>query len=138
MSKARARRVRSYASSIIPETGRVVTALPEVLVASRALLAVPTLLVDNHDGGQDGEAFNSERNVGKVGNGAVPVLEIEGVEKLFGLLLSNFLQRLLHRERRARVLGHGIGLDLGLNAVNGEYFDGGSGGGGAIRGCGLG
>ena len=85
--------------SVILEGRRVVAALPEVLVARRALLAIPALLVGNDDGGEDGESLDGERDVGKVGDGAVPVLEVEGVEKLFRLLGRDFLQRLFHRER---------------------------------------
>ena len=126
--------------SVIPEGRRVVAALSEVLVAGRALLAIPALLVDNDDGGEDGEALDGERDVGKVGDGAVPVLEVVGVEKLFGPLGRDFLQRLFHREGGARILGHGVGLDLGLNPVNGEYLDGrfGGRGGNGMRSGGLG
>jgi hypothetical protein len=52
-------------------------------------LAVPALFVGNDNGGEDGEAFDGERDVGKVGNGAVAVLKVEGIEKLFRLLLGN-------------------------------------------------
>src|SRR5580693_942602 len=49
----------------------------------------------------------------------MPVLEVERVEKLLSLLLADLLERLLHGERRARVLGHGIGLNFGLHAIHG-------------------
>ena len=54
------------------------------MVAGGSLLAIPTLLVGNDDGGEDGEALDGQCDVGKVGNGAVAVLEVEGVEKLSG------------------------------------------------------
>ena len=46
------------------------------------------------------------------------VLKVEGVEKLLGLLLIQFSQRFFHRERRARVLGHGVGLHLRIGALH--------------------
>jgi hypothetical protein len=67
------------------KTRSVVTALAEVLVARGAFLAVPALFVGDNDGGKDGEALDGERNVGQVGNGAVPVLKVESVKKLFCL-----------------------------------------------------
>ncbi len=109
---------------IVLKAGGKVAALSEILIASRALLPVPTLLVGHDNGGEDGEALDGERDVGEVGDGAVPVLEVESVEKFLRLLQRNFLQRLLHRERRTRILGHGVGLDLGFDAVNGKYLDG--------------
>ena len=48
------------------------------------------------------------------------VLKIEGVEKLLGALGADLGERLAHGERGAGVLGHGIGQDLGVGAVNGE------------------
>ena len=56
----------------------------------------------------------------QVGDGAVPVLEVEGVEELLRLLVVDLLQRLAHRERRARILGHGVSLHLGLDTIDGE------------------
>jgi hypothetical protein len=58
----------------------------EVLVAGGALLAVPALFVDEDDGGEQAEALDGEGDVGQVGDGAVAVLEIKGVEELLGAL----------------------------------------------------
>src|SRR5208283_4072924 len=78
--------IKSLRGSVTLKTGRVVTAFPEVLIASRALLAIPALLVGDHDGGKDGKALDGQRDVGQVGDRAVPVLKVEGVEKFFRLL----------------------------------------------------
>ena len=51
------------------------------------------------------------------------ILEVEGVEKFLGFLLADLLERFLHRERRARVLCHGISLHLGLHPVYGIDLD---------------
>src|SRR5208282_123232 len=40
---------------VILESRRIVTALPEVLIAGRTLLAIPALLVGNNNGGEYGE-----------------------------------------------------------------------------------
>jgi len=100
-----------------------ITALLEVLIARRPLLPIPALLVGDHDGRQDREFFNRQRHVRQIRNRTVPVLKVEGVEKLLRLLLADFAQRLFHRQRRARVLGHGIGLDLRFCAIHGVDFD---------------
>ena len=94
----------------------------EVLVAGGALLAVPALLVDQHDGGQQAEPLDGEGDVGQVGDGAVAVLKIKGVEKLLGALAADFGQRLAHGESGAGVLGHGVGQHFGVGAVDGEDF----------------
>jgi len=44
--------------------------------------------------------------------------EVEGVEELLRLLVVDLFQRLAHGERRARVLGHGVGLNLRLDAID--------------------
>src|SRR5258708_8798732 len=44
------------------------------------------------------------------------VLKIESVEKFLCLLCADFLERLFHGERRARILGHGVGLHFGFSA----------------------
>ena len=82
--------------SIFPEIRRVVTALPEILVARRTLLPVPALLVRNHDRSQNRQPFNGERDMGQVGDRPVSILEVESVKEFLSLLRSNFLQRLLH------------------------------------------
>ena len=74
------------------------TGQPEVLVARRALLTVPALLIHQFDRRQQTEALNRERNVCQIGDRAVAILEVEGVEKLFGPLGTDLRQRLLHRE----------------------------------------
>ena len=60
---------------ILAKIREIPAGLEEVLVAGRALLAVPALLVDEDDGGQQAEALDGEGDVGQVGNGAVAVLE---------------------------------------------------------------
>ena len=50
------------------------------------------------------------------------VLKVESVEKLLGLLVVDLGQRLAHRKRRARILGHAVGLHLGIGAVDGVDF----------------
>ena len=92
----------------------------EVLIAGGALLAVPALLVDQDDGGQQAEALDGEGDVGQVGDGAVAVLKIKCVEELLGALGADFGERLAHGERGAGVLGHGVGQDFGIGAVDGE------------------
>ncbi len=54
----------------------------------------------------------------QIRNRTMSVLEVEGIEKLLRLLLVDLLQRLLHGQRRTRILRHGIGLDLRLHAVH--------------------
>jgi hypothetical protein len=46
-------------------------------------LAVPALFVYQRDRGEQREALDGEGDVGQVGDGAVAVLEVEGVQKLF-------------------------------------------------------
>jgi hypothetical protein len=59
--------------------------------------------------------------VSEVGNGAVAVLEVKGVEELLGALGADFNEGLAHGEGGAGVFGHGVGQDLGVGAVDGEY-----------------
>ncbi len=47
----------------------------EVLVAGGTLLAIPALLVDELDGGEEGETLDGEGDMGEVGDGAVAVGE---------------------------------------------------------------
>ena len=77
-------------------------------------------LVDQYDGGQQAEPLDGKGDVGQVGDGAVAVLKIEGIEELLGALGADFGERLAHGERGAGVLGHGIGQHLGVGAVDGE------------------
>jgi hypothetical protein len=58
--------------------------------------------------------------VGEIGDRAMPVLEIKSIEEFFGFLGGDLPERLLHRERRARILRHGVGLDFRLDAIDGE------------------
>src|ERR1700682_5557964 len=80
--------------------------------------AAAALLVGDCNGRKNGQTFDGQRNMRQVGNGAMAVLKVESVEKLLRLLLADFPQRLFHRECRARVLGHGVGLDFRLDAVH--------------------
>ena len=90
----------------------------EVLVACRTLLAIPSLLVNQFDRSQQAEPLDREGDVGQVGDGAMPVLEVEGVEELFGALGADLGKRLLHRKRRAGVLGHRVSQNLGVCSVD--------------------
>ncbi len=112
-------RARSWLG-IRAEIGLIAAGFLEVLVARGALLAVPALLVDEDNGGQQREPFDGEGNVGEVGDGAVAVLEVEGVEELLGALGADLGQRLPHGKRRAGVFRHGVGEDLRIGPVNGE------------------
>ena len=107
---------------ILAKIRKIPAGFEEVLVAGGALLAVPARLVDEHDGGQQAEPLDGEGDVGQVGDGAMAVLEIEGVEELLGALGADFGQRLAHGERGAGVFGHGEGENLGVGAVDGEDF----------------
>ncbi len=107
---------------IFAKIGEEPAGFEEVLVAGGALLAVPALFVDQDDGGQQAKPLDGEGDVGQVGDGAVAVLKIEGVEELLGALGADFGQRLAHGERGAGVLGHGVGEDFGVGAVDGEDF----------------
>ena len=110
-------------SVIGSEVRKVIAALFEILVARGALLAVPALLVNHHNGGQDGQLFNGKSDVGQIGNGTVAILEIKRVEKLLGFLLADLLERLLHGERRPRVLRHGVSLHFRINPMHGKHID---------------
>jgi hypothetical protein len=80
----------------------------------------------------------------QIGDGAMSVLEVEGVENLLGALRADLRQRLLHGERRPRILCHRVGqhlgvrtmdgIDIGLGSGSGRWFGGGrcSGGGGGL------
>ena len=120
------------------EVGGEPAGLAEVLVAGGALLAVPALLVDERDGGEEGEALDGEGDVGEVGDGAVAVLEVEGVEELLGALGADLGERLAHGEGGAGVLGHGVGEDLGVGAVDGVDVGGSTVGGAGAGGMGAG
>ena len=94
----------------------------KILVAGGALLPVPALLVHQDDGRQQAEPLNGHGNVGQIGDGAVAVLKIKGVQELLGALRADLRQRLAHGECGAGILGHGIGQHLRLGSVNGEDF----------------
>ena len=112
---------------VLAEIGEIPAGFEEVLVAGGALLAVPALLVDEDDGGQEAEALDGESDVGQIGDGAVAVLEVEGVEELLGALGADFSEGLAHRQGGAGVFGHGVGQHFGVGAVNGGTSRRGSG-----------
>ena len=112
-------RVEFGGSGIGGEVGKVPAGFLEVLIAGGAFLAVPALFVDQDDGGQQAQALDGEGDVGQVGDGAVAVLEIKGVEELLGALGADLGEGFAHGERGARILGHGVGQDLGIGTVNG-------------------
>ena len=94
----------------------------EVLVAGGTLLAVPAGLVDEGNGSQQTESLDGEGDVSQVGDGAMAILKIKGVEELLGALGTDFVERLAHGKRGAGVFGHGKGEDFGVGAVDGYYF----------------
>jgi len=104
---------------MLAEIGEKPARFHKVLVARRALLAVPALLVHQHNGRQQAQPLHGKGHVRQVGNRAMPVLKIKGVQKLLGALRADLCQRLAHRERGAGILGHGIRQDLGVGAVDG-------------------
>ena len=104
---------------ILAEIGNVVPALLEVLVAGRALLAVPARLVDSDGRGEDRQTLDGEGDVRQIRDAAMAVLEVEGVEEFLRLLLVDLGQRLAHGQRRAGILGHAVGLDFGIGAMDG-------------------
>ena len=81
------------------EVGHVPAALFEILVPCRPLLSVPSLLVDERDGGQQRQSLDGEGDMGQIGDRSMAVLEIECVEELFGALAADLLEGLLHGER---------------------------------------
>ena len=90
------------------------------MIACGTFLAVPALLVNQDDGGEEGKPLDGEGDVGQVGDGAVAVLEVKSVEELLGALGADFVEGLAHGEGGAGVLGHGVGEDLRVGAVDGE------------------
>ncbi len=100
------------------ELGQIVVGMGEILVARGAFLPIPALLVHHGDGGQDREPLDGHGDVRQIRDRTVAILEVIGVEEFLGPLFADLAQRLLHGERRARVLGHGVGLHLGLDAVD--------------------
>src|SRR5437016_12090248 len=82
----------------------------EGLIARAAFLAIPDGLVDHGDRGQDRDLLEPENQVGEVGDGAVAVLKVEGVEELLRFLRAQLLDAFQHALTRARVLGQGIRL----------------------------
>src|SRR5712691_1974116 len=81
------------------EVGDVISALLEVLITSRTLLPIPSLLVSQLNCRQNREPLDRQRNMRQVGYRPVTVLEVESVEKLLRLLRADLAQRLLHRQR---------------------------------------
>src|SRR5882724_1877662 len=111
------------AGSIVGKLRLKVAAFAKVLIAGGALLAVPTLLVGEDDGGEDGKTLDSQNDVGQIRDGTVAVLEIERIEKLLRFLRADLAEGFLHRKSRTRVLGHGVGLNFGFGAVDSKDFD---------------
>ena len=103
------------------------------MIAGGALLAVPALFVDEDDGGEQAESFDGKGDVGQVGDGAMAVLKIKGVEELLGALRADLSERLAHGERGAGIFGHGVGQDFRVGAVDGVDIGLIAGGGGQKR-----
>ena len=55
----------------VGKLGRVEAALLEILVARRALLAIPALLIDQRDRREDREPFDGEWNMRQISNGSM-------------------------------------------------------------------
>jgi len=66
--------------------------------------AIPPLLVNQHHSGQQAEPLNGHGDMGQVGDGAVAVLKIKGVQELLSALGADFSQRLAHRKCGAEYL----------------------------------
>src|SRR5262249_48037627 len=109
--------------AIAAEIWREIPTLVEVLIASRAFLTIPALFIGDRDGRQNRKPLNGESDVCEVGDRAMSVLEVKSIEEFFRFLLADLLQRFLHRKRRPGVLRHGVGLNLGLHAVDRVYLD---------------
>src|SRR5262249_26081096 len=101
----------------------VEAALLEILITGGALLPIPALLIGDRDCRQDGETLDGKCNVREISDGAMSILKVESIEKLLGILFADLLQRLLHGKRRARVFGHGVGLHLWVDTMDGEDID---------------
>src|SRR5215472_13646351 len=84
----------------------------ERLVAGAALLTIPDWLVHDRHRSQNRDVLQTKDEVRQVGDRAVPVLEIKGVEKLLGALLAQLLDRLQHALIRARVLRQRVRLNF--------------------------
>src|SRR5579859_7188746 len=69
--------------------------------------------VGDGDRRQNRDLLEPEHQVRQIGDRAVPILKVEGVEELLGLLGAQFLNALEHALARARVLGERVGLHLG-------------------------
>jgi hypothetical protein len=107
-------------TSVDVKIRHIPAALAEILIPRGAFLAIPALLVDEHDRGQQRKPLHREGHMCQVGDGAVSVLEIKSVQELLGTLAADLFQRFLHRERGARIFRHGVGQDFRVGAVNGK------------------
>ncbi len=105
---------------IFTKVGNIPAGFQEILVAGRALLAIPTWLVDEDDGGHQAESLDGEGDMRQIGDRAMTVLKIKGVEELFRALGTDIGERLAHGERRARVFCHGKGQNFRICAMNGK------------------
>ena len=76
------------------EVGEVPAGFLEVLIAGGAFLAIPALLVDQHDGGQQARRSTAKAMPGQIGDGAVAVLEIEILLPVLGALGADFSEGL--------------------------------------------
>ena len=101
------------------ECRQIPATLFEILIAGGAFLAVPALLIHQHDGRQQRQTFHGKGDVRQVRNRTVTILEIECVQELFGTLGIQFAQRLLHRERGTGIFCHGVRQNLWICAVDG-------------------
>ena len=115
-------RVELGRSRILRKIREIPARFEEILVPRRPLLAVPPLLVHQHDGRQQAQPLHGKGDVGQVGDRAVTVLKVECVEKLLGALGADLGQGFAHRQRGPGVLGHGKGQHFRVGAVDGEYI----------------
>ena len=74
------------------EIGQIPATFAEVLVPSRPLLPVPSLLVDQDNCCQQGQPFDGEGDVRQVGYRSMAILKIERVQELLGALTTDFAQ----------------------------------------------
>ena len=110
------------AGGLEEKSGRYQPLFAKVLIARGTLLAIPALLVDQDDGGQQRQPLDGEGHVRQIRNRAVAILKVKRVEEMFGALAGDLAQRFLHRKRRAGVLRHGIGQDFGVGPMDGIDF----------------
>src|SRR6202044_1227187 len=64
------------------------------------------------------QPLNRKWDMCKIRNRAMPILEVKRIQELLGPLRADLGKRLLHRQRRARILSHRIGQHFRVGSVN--------------------